>query len=234
MKKTIKYFLIALVIILLIILLVIFSSGPQSASLPQTNQLSTEAQVQSYAPEKVPSWEKDDFIFGSVDAPLKIFVYEDYSNIYSAQLADTLEKIRQEAGDKVAIIVRPYMIGDSVLSQNSALAMICAGENKWTKMRALLFSQIKNKQLVSKDFSLEIDQLKLNEKDFQACLTNLEKSERIEQVKKTAQQYGVLGAPTIFIGDEMILGARPYEDYIDSNGDTIEGLKTVVDRKLSN
>jgi len=232
MKKTIKYLVLAVIVILIVIWLIIFGNKPKSVSSPNGQLLSTEAKAQSYAAETVPSLEKTDLVFGSDEAPLQIFVYEDYSNIYSAQLADTLEKIRQEFGNKTAIIARPYMISDSSLSRQNALAVVCAGENKWSKMRALLFTQLKNNQLVSDNLSSEIAQLKLDEKDFQACLTNSEELERIEQVREVAEQYGVQGAPTVFVGDEMILGARPYENYIDSNGDAIEGLKAVVERKL--
>ncbi len=234
MKKTIKYLILVIIIILIVVIVVIIGNQPKSVSLKNPDKLiSGEAQAQSYITEKMPVLEEGDLFFGSEQAALKIFVYEDYSNIYSAQLADTLEKIRQELGNRVAIIVRPYVLDDSLLSRQAALAIECAGKNdKWMKMRALLFSQIKNNQLLSEDFVSEIKQLKLDNDEFQTCLTNPEKLERIEQTMKMAKQYEVLGAPTLFVGDEMILGARPYEDYIDSNGDAIEGLRAVVDRKL--
>ena len=47
-----------------------------------------------------------------------------------------------------------------------------------------------------------------------------------------AANFSVYGAPTVFIGEEMIVGARPYSNFTDSNGDEIEGLKQVIARQL--
>jgi protein-disulfide isomerase len=188
------------------------------------------AQVQSYAVSKNPEINETDKIFGDKDAKLKIFVYEDYSNIYSAKLADTLEKIKQE-GLGLNIVVRPYISSD-LLPKSSALAMACSGD-KWVEMRALLFAQVKNNQLSLDSISANAKQLGLNEAEFNNCLTNPDKFRTIERSLEEAKTYSVNGAPTLFIGDEMVLGARPYDDYVDSNDDKIEGLKQVVTRKLA-
>ena len=63
-------------------------------------------------------------------------------------------------------------------------------------------------------------------------MTNQEKLAKIEELSREAEQYEVMGAPTIFIDNEMILGARPYEDYVDSNGEQVAGLKTIISKKL--
>jgi len=52
------------------------------------------------------------------------------------------------------------------------------------------------------------------------------------QVAENAKQFSVYGAPTIFIGNDLIIGARPYEDYLDETGAKIAGLKTLVAEKL--
>jgi protein-disulfide isomerase len=196
------------------------------------NTVVSQAKAQSYSAEKNPTLKTDDKIFGSREAELKIFVYEDNVNIYSAQLADTLDKLNLDMSGKIAIIVRPFITKSSELSKESALAVECAGTDKWMSMRALLFAKTKNSNLSFADFGNYSTEIGLNQDTFAACLTNSEKSAKIEELSAEAATYNVQGAPTIFIGDEMILGARPYEDFIDSNGDTIEGLKTTVEKKL--
>ncbi len=189
-------------------------------------------QAASYIAPDLPTLKDNDKIFGSADAPLKIFVYEDYTNIFSASLADTLEKIKAEAGNKLAVVIRSYF-KDAPLALKASAAVDCAGEQgKWVQMRALLFARAKNHQSLTPDFSSYIKQLNLNGEEFAVCLTNAEKSGKIEKSAAEAESYMVQGTPTIFVGDEMILGARPYENFIDSNGDQIEGLKTIVDKKL--
>jgi len=190
------------------------------------------AHAQSYSADRTPQSESDDKIFGSEHARLSIFVYEDYTSQFSAALADTLEKIKAESGDNLAIIIRPYF-KDSPAALSAALAVDCAGaQGKWEAMRALLFARVKNKQLATTDFSGYISQLGLKAKDFNNCLTNEQKSGKMEKLASAAEIYAVQGAPTMFIDGEMILGARPYADFVDSNGDKVVGLKTLVTEKL--
>lgn len=195
--------------------------------------LGQDVAAQSYAVAKSPSLKPDDRFFGSQSAPLRVFVFEDYTSLYSASLADTLDRINAESGDKVALVVRPFS-NNSLESAEAARAVICAGQaGKWKEMRALLFMKAKNRQAVADDWLSYAGQLKLDENNFLACLTNQKKSGTIEQLLEEAKTYGVQGSPTMFIGDEMVVGARPYDNFVDSNGDKIEGLKSLLDRKLN-
>ncbi|MFA5131404.1 MAG: thioredoxin domain-containing protein [Patescibacteria group bacterium] len=237
MKKFKKFIIPALIILLVIILLIIFLRPKHVSLNSDANKLENlaggSAQAQSYSTSKVPAFKKDDMIFGDKNAALKIFVYEDNSSLYSAQLADTLDKLNVDFPDKLAIIVRPFVAKKNNLAAESALAIECAGDQgKWTAMRALLFAKAKNSNVNEAEFGAYATEIGLDQNTFTACLTNNEKSAKIEGLSAEAETYNVQGAPTIFIGDEMILGARPYEDYVDSNGDNIEGMKTVVEKKL--
>jgi protein-disulfide isomerase len=192
-----------------------------------------EARAQSYVATKVPTFKADDKIIGDKDAKLKIFVYEDAASLYSAKLADTLDELYSSLPAQLAIIIRPFVSENSDISKEAALAVECAGDSgKWVSMRALLFAQAKNNSLNLVDFNKYANQLGLDEKAFSTCLTNQAKSAKIEGLMSEAESYNVNGAPTIFVSDEMILGARPYEDYVDSNGDSIEGLKTLIEKKI--
>lgn len=195
----------------------------------------SDARAQSYSSSNLPIAKDSDYLFGSAKSPVKIFVYEDNANIFSAQLAKTLDRLLIEYEDELAIIVRPFMSRNSQTSLVAATAIVCAGEqDKWMEMRALLFAQVENANLNLATPEKYAVQLKLDEKDFLACLTNQTKSAKIEELTAEAKTYNVSGAPTIFIGDEVILGARPYDDYVDSSGDKIEGLKTVILKKINN
>jgi protein-disulfide isomerase len=233
-----KYLIIGSVILVLLIILAIFwsshkvaTSGTDSHGIVAAD--SQGAQVGSYNAANFPTLANDDKIFGSKDAPLKIFVYEDYTNPFSAVLADTLDRIRAESGDKIAVVVRPYAVGNSLPAYQASVAVDCAGaQGKWPEMRALLLARAKNQQAGALDFGAYARQIGLNQNNFSTCLTNEEKSGKIEQLEAAAAAYKIQGAPTIFIGREMIPGARPYNDFVDSNGDKLEGLKTMVDQKL--
>ncbi len=238
-SKNLAKILIPLVILAAaVILIIVFvrpaknNANPESAKLLENSPIK-EAKAQSYATTRTPALKADDKVIGSKDAKLKIFVYEDSSSIYSAKLADTLDKLYSDMPSQLAIVVRPFTSKGSNVAKEAALGVECAGEqNKWVQMRALLFAQVKSDSLNLSDFSKYIEQLGLDAKAFLACLTNSTKSAKIEELSREAEGYNVQGAPTIFIGDEMILGARPYGDYVDSNGDSIEGLKTLIEKKI--
>lgn len=234
--KKILYFIFIIIVILVIAVVIIFAGRPKEAAVNiPTNGLEVkDAQAQSYVVNGGrPEVKDEDKIFGDKKALLKIFVYENYSDEYSAVLADTLDKIRVESEGRVVVIVRPYVANSSTLARQAALAVDCASDQeRWIEMRALLFTQAKNQVLNADRFNDYARQIGLDENKFADCLTKVEKSEKIEQSVREAVAVGILGAPTILIGDEMILGARPYEDFTDSNGDKIEGLKTVVTKKL--
>jgi len=235
--KSLKKIIIPLIILLVIgfVIVIIVKNNKADLKNNKSEVLSiSDAKTQSYVVNSYPEVKDDDKMFGSEKAPLKIFVYEDNSNLFSAQLADSLDKIYSENSDEVIIIVRPYVAKNSSFVKEAALAVECAGDQKkWAAMRALLFAKVKNENLNPGDFSAYAEQINLDKEDFLTCLTNIEKSAKIEELSAEAAKYNVVGAPTMFIEDEMILGARPYEDYVDSNGDNIEGLATLIARKLN-
>jgi len=175
-----------------------------------------------------------DHLIGSEKALVTIFVYEDNSNIYSAELAGTLSKIYAESSDQVAIIARSLVLINNTGSQEAAWLLECSSrQNKWSEMRDLLFSKVRENGSLNLMEGLAYGkELNLDNDKLEACLTSEEKYAKIEELRLEADKYGVIGAPTMFIEDEMILGARPYDDYVDSNGDTIEGLKSLISRKL--
>ena len=173
-----------------------------------------------------------DTLIGNKDADLKVLVYEDYSNRYSVDLAKTLNLLMTEYNDDLAIVTRPFVQANSSESQKSALSYLCAQEfRKGGEMRNLLLHQ-SGEEILPFDYLAYAKELKINEEAFLSCLTNEEKLVKLEELKKEAKDNLVLGAPTMLVGNEMLIGARPYADFIDSNGDAIEGLKTVIKRHL--
>ena len=171
-----------------------------------------------------------DMVLGNRNAKLKIFVYEDYDDLFSAKLAGDLDRLLIEKGNDLAIIFRPF-IGLSENSAENALALDCVADlSAWQKLRKELLTSSEGLALNSGESFAESEQLINNE--LVSCLTEKEKSGRIEELKKDALNYQVFGSPTLFIGNEMVLGARPYENYLDSSGLEVEGLKSLVDRVL--
>ncbi|PKM89332.1 hypothetical protein CVU83_00250 [Candidatus Falkowbacteria bacterium HGW-Falkowbacteria-2] len=196
--------------------------------------LEQNGQQQSFAAANMPVKSESDFVVGPGGEELDVIVYEDYADIYSAQFAETLERARAEFGEKINFVYRPYNVLSSELSAQAAQAVLCAAENnsKGADYRSKVFTALRAEQLNGDVFSRIAEEVGIEKGAFAACLTNMEKKEKIEGLVAGAANFSVTGAPTVFVGDEMIVGARPYEAFTDSNGDEIEGLKQVIERQL--
>lgn len=183
----------------------------------------TSAQV--YQADKAPQIQEGDWIMGDKRAPIRIFVFEDYASIYSADFNTTIEKLKTEYTDKIVFIFRPFISKVDPLSALGSQAMVCAGDD-WSSMRANIFRLVQENKLAAASL-LEASAAK---EELAECLAGLPSLEKSAKLSESAKDYAVIGAPTIFINDSLIVGARPYDDYVDSNGDKIDGLKTIIER----
>ncbi len=232
MKKNLKYLVWLFIILAVFAGIIIVSNIITNKNKSEVKIAISENKASSYTAERTPVLEEGDLIIGDKKNDLLVFVYEDYANIYSANLAETLSRLLKEYPD-LTIISRPYFSDSETISRQAALAVSCASEDgKGQEMRNLLFDKTKKEELFYSDFNSYAEELTLETDDFSVCLTNKEKSEKLDEELKKTGTYSVIGAPTIFIDGEIIIGARPYEDYIDSNNDSIEGLKNIIERKL--
>ena len=230
-----KKYLIVVVILMVIAALVLSVANLLGKDLALKNtlvDLASEPEVEvgngNYLVLNKPEIKITDMILGSKNAKLKIFVYEDYDDLFSAKLALDLDRLLIDQGNNLAIVFRPF-IGFSENSANYALALDCVSDlGDWQALRKKLMTNLEGQ---SANGSV-IDQENILDESLSSCLAEKEKSGRVEELKKEALDYQVFGSPTLFIGDEMVLGARPYDDYLDASGLKIEGLKSLVDRVL--
>lgn len=182
----------------------------------------------SYLSLDKPEIRESDRVLGNRNAKLKIFVYEDYDNIFSSRLAPTIDQIIKDKGSELAIILRPF-ISPSNNSIKRALALDCSN-NTWPQLRREIMFSLENN--LNEDLSVIIKKVGLREDDFFSCLEEKEMSDRADEIRQEALTLQILGTPTIFIVDNVIFGARPYENYKDSNDEEVEGLKLIIDRAL--
>lgn len=195
--------------------------------------LAQEARANVFSPSSLPAVSADEKIVGSVKAKVKILVYEDYASIFSADLAKTLERIKVDYGNDIVIAFRPFALRSNPASLETAMAIECASENGgWVEMRQAIFNALEASDLSFEKISTQADKQALDKDKFAQCLTSTEKQGIMLKVAEDAKNFSVYGAPTIFINDELIIGARPYDDYLDENGVMIKGLKSLVAKHL--
>lgn len=229
-NKVIKIITIIFIIIVVVILISLLSET-KKVTKDGNKMFDKQAQAQSYDVSSKLQLQDNDRIIGSKKAGLKVFVYEDYSNKYSAEFVNTLDKVFKDQRTKIAIIVRPFIGTSSLKSQQTALAMRCAG-NKWEDMRKALFIAVEDNNLNIDDLSIYAKKIKINVDKFNNCLQDPKQLTYLNEQINKLKEENILGAPTTFVGDELILGARPYKNYVDNDGNLVEGLSTVIARKL--
>ena len=99
-------------------------------------------------------------------------------------------------------------------------------------MREILFSKTKLGSLELDKFSDYAKDLGLNLKEFESCLNNLKYGDKLTVELEEAKKFFVFGTPTTFINNELIVGARQYEDTVSATGEKVEGLKSIIGRYL--
>jgi protein-disulfide isomerase len=223
----------AIILVILVIALLLvkleWKKNPEKSS----SDLATVVKAESFAPASQPTISDKEKIVGSIKAPVKVLVYEDYSNVFSADNSEVIKKLETDFGDKVVVAVRPYVSREKPISISAAIAVECASDQgKWQDMRTDIFNAVKNNNLSVDGIKAAAGQIGLDQTKFGECLTSPEKQGIMLQVAEDAKKFSVYGAPTIFVNNELVVGARPYDDYLDESGAKVEGLKSLVERQI--
>lgn len=239
-KKTVKFIsILAVAAVLIFSLVIYFNSRIESReknapeSVAEVKMIPNLENQQSFVAANMPLIEEGDFVSPHYDDVLNVVVYEDYADLFSAEFSASLTQAQVDFKEQINIAYRPFNVSNSDLSRQAAIAVRCAADvNQGEHFRSKVFSTVRENKFSADSLMVIAEGIGLNKEEFQVCLTNLEKKEKIEQLIASADNFSVYGAPTVFVGDEMVVGARPYETFIDSNGDEIEGLKQVIERQL--
>ena len=124
-----------------------------------------------------------------------------------------LSQIRKNFRDAVEIDYRHFPLSFHSYAQKAAEASECArDQGKFWDYHDMLFENQK---------SLDVQSLKkyaaalgIDTNKFNACLDNGDKAQAVQDDFRQGQQKGVSGTPAFFIGDTMISGAQPYENFL--------------------
>jgi len=174
---------------------------------------------------------EDDIEIGNEDALVTIVEYFGYSCGYCKRHHDdTYPKIFKDyiTTGKVKYVFRvfPFRSEDIILGS----AALCANEqDKFLEYHNKLFEEINNIQATDdlKDFAKDIG---LNQEQFNQCFDSEKYISRVQawrdQGDEDFEDAGVpenqRGTPSFFINSELIIGALPYENFVE-----------VIEKKLS-
>lgn len=183
-----------------------------AAAAEKLDQQSAEASQQQL---KSVIAQNSDFLYRDPNSPrigaakprLTLVVFTDYNCPYCKKFDPYLEKIVAKYPD-VAVVFKflPYRSESSVTSARDALTLWRAHPEQFMKFNDLLMA----KKGYHDDASIA------QAKQKAGVVVDAPDSESFETVKKSlalAQQLGIQGTPATLIGDEMLSGWVPYEQF---------------------
>jgi protein-disulfide isomerase len=198
-----------------------FQRGADQAALQQAAQQPSAPQIQpTQGPIQVDTG--GDPQIGPDNAKVTIVEFSDFQCPYCKRFRDdTLDALIKEYGDKIRFVYRDFPLSSlHPEAEKSAEAAECANEQgKFWEMHDLLYeNQATLGDALYKDLA---DQLKLDTKQFDECLSSGKYADKVAADQKAGESYGVSGTPTFFINGWSLVGAQP-----------ITAFETIIDREL--
>ncbi len=186
-------------------------------------------------PAKRPVITKDDHIWGSLKAPVKIVVYSDFTCPFCRQFYETSQQIKEKFGDQVVIAFRYFPLPSHQGAFEAALAAECAAEQgKFWPMYNKLFADNKEHRLTTDQYLADAKGLALNISQFSQCLKSKKYKEKIARSYVEGKGFDVLGTPTVFVDNEIYPGAYPFADFVGPDGQKRPGMENIIKRHLKN
>lgn len=159
-----------------------------------------------------------DMAMGDENAPVTIVEYASLTCPHCAHFHDaTLPELKEKFIDtgKVYFIFRDFPL-DPLAAAGAMLAR-CAPDDQYFEMTDLLFDKQRQWAYSQDPVSALLNLAKqagFTQESFEACLTNQELLDGVNEVKDTAaRDFGVNSTPTFFINGRMLRGARDIEEF---------------------
>jgi len=149
---------------------------------------------------------------GNPKAPVMIVEFSDYQCPYCHQAEPTVKQVLAKYGDKVSLSYRDFPLASiHPQAMMAAEASRCALEQgKFWEYHDQLFSASK---LEKDDLIGYAHDLKLDDKQFESCLTSEKFKADIDKDSAAGRQAGVNGTPGFFINGVFLSGAKPAEEF---------------------
>jgi protein-disulfide isomerase len=178
--------------------------------------------------------DRDDHLWGPIDAPVVFIVYDDFQCPFCAQLYTTIERAKAEFGNSLVVAVRNFPLISHEQAMPAAEAAECAAEqNKYWEMYHALFEANKSDALNIDQMSADAKKIGLDMALFTACLTKEKYKDKIVAEKAEVKDLGIIGTPASFLNNQYLPGALPYEDFTYPDGTPALGLRSLIQQKIN-
>lgn len=158
--------------------------------------------------------DKGDNFIGAENAPVTIVEFSDFQCPYCGKVEPTIQRILNDYNGKVKVVYRDYPLSFHQFAQKASESAECAGEQgKFWEMHGLLFQH---------QDALDVSSLKsyatslgLDESKFAECLDSGRMAAEVKADTDEGAALGVTGTPAFFINGVSLVGAQPYNAFVD-------------------
>jgi protein-disulfide isomerase len=160
------------------------------------------------------------FVIGPTDAPVSIVEFSDYQCPFCARAEPLIQAALNEYPKKVNFVYKHFPL-TSIHPQAMAAAQaaVAAGkQGKFEEMHKLLFEN--QRALGPEQLKEYAKRIGLDLRKFEADMNSEETQKLIREDMQLAQQVGVRGTPTIFVGGKLLQNR------------SVDGIKALVDQAL--
>jgi protein-disulfide isomerase len=176
---------------------------------------------------------ENDHLWGDIDAPVQMIIYDDFECPFCLKFYSTTKKINEEFGDQIVIAYRHNPLPYHAMAMIMAMAAECADEQgQFWQMYDKLFEANQNRKINSEQIKSDAESLGLDMAQFTQCLESEKYRDKIIAQMLAGKTAGAIGTPTIFLNGKLLPGAVPFEDYIGRDGQSYQGIKSQINSRL--
>ena len=156
----------------------------------------------------------EDPVRGPETAPIEIVEFSDFDCPYCQRATNTLARILDEYGDQIRFVYKDYPLPSHPNAFKAAEAGNCANDQgEFWPFHDRLFENQGSLDVASlKTYASELG---LEAEAFAACLDSGRHASRVERDLEIGSGYGVSSTPTLFVNGRAVVGAMPYESFVE-------------------
>lgn len=149
---------------------------------------------------------------GPPDARVRIVAFADFQCPYCQRAQTVIDQVMKTYGGRVQLVHRDFPLEGHPQAFDAARAARCAGEQGryWEYHRSLMMER---GDMTAPDLLARAKSVKLDVGPFRACLGSDRHDNAIRDGVAAGLRLGVNSTPTFFVNGQMLVGARPFEDF---------------------
>ena len=159
-----------------------------------------------------PEIEEDDPIIGPPDAELTVIEFGCYICPYTKKAEKTVAEVIKHYDGRVNFQFKTFIIPRHELSYQASLAANCAlDQGKYKEYHDRLFEL--QESLTESTFMPLAEEVGLDPEEFRSCMETEKFGEEVRDDTLAGTQAGVPGTPVFFVGEQSIVGPKPFRTF---------------------